>query len=380
MEYTAEQLIRLARRDNNSKRPYLFVNSLQGKHIPADPEKTGEMCRALAEKINAACPGEKLYVIGFAETATGIAACACSHLPGALYYQQTTREGGAGENLLFSESHSHATEQLLRAEGLAEALRGVDRVILIDDEVTTGNTMCKLIALLREKGGAHARYSIASVLNSMTEERLEELRREGTECLYLCRVPFEYGKESILDVPFDPERHLRCRGGAEGIIPEIAFSSPVNPRNLVRAAELREACAAFTREVCAWIRREGAGGGRVLVAGTEEFMYPTITVGQALLREGLADTVRIHSTTRSPIVAAAGENYPLFCRAEIRSAYDPERTTYLYNLREYDRVLVLTDAPAPSPGLWDLYAALRRAGNRRITAARWEYTGGQGKV
>ena len=75
MQYSADQLVLLAKRENNSIRPYLFVNPLQGKHIPANPKNTIEMCQALAVKINAAYPEDLLYVIGFAETATGIAAC-----------------------------------------------------------------------------------------------------------------------------------------------------------------------------------------------------------------------------------------------------------------------------------------------------------------
>ena len=73
MRYSIDNLVRLAKRDNNTIRPYLYVNPLQGKHIPTKPEDAMGMCHALAEIVNVAYPNDKLYVIGFAETATGIA-------------------------------------------------------------------------------------------------------------------------------------------------------------------------------------------------------------------------------------------------------------------------------------------------------------------
>ncbi len=169
MQYTVEQLVCPAKREKNSIRPYLFVNPLQGKHIPANPELAMEMCGALAEKIHAVCPGEKIYVIGFAETATAIAASVCAALPNKCWYQTTTREVNNQETLLFSESHSHASDQFLRTRGLEACLKNADRVIFIDDEVTTGNTICNLIGCIRNRCNIHhLKFSIASILNSMT--------------------------------------------------------------------------------------------------------------------------------------------------------------------------------------------------------------------
>ena len=212
MQYSADQLVLLAKRENNSIRPYLFVNPLQGKHIPANPKNTIEMCQALAVKINAAYPEDLLYVIGFAETATGIAACITSFLKNAVYYQNTTRESGGDECIAFSEIHSHATDQLLRSTGIERSLRTINRIIFIDDEVTTGNTICNLITTIKEKYNTEGiRYTIASVLNSMSEERYSELEQSGIDCIFLDRIPYEYKKNSILNVCFDPEISLLLR-------------------------------------------------------------------------------------------------------------------------------------------------------------------------
>ena len=37
MEYTEKDLVKIAKRENNTKRNYLVVDPLQGKHIPVVP-------------------------------------------------------------------------------------------------------------------------------------------------------------------------------------------------------------------------------------------------------------------------------------------------------------------------------------------------------
>ena len=381
MQYSADRLVLPAKRENNSIRPYLFVNPLQGKHIPTDPADAVGMCSALAEAVNAAYPDDPLYVIGFAETATGIAACAASFLHHAVYYQNTTRESNGGDCILFSEVHSHATNQLLRADGIGEALKNVRRILFIDDEVTTGNTICHLIRLIKSRFHAEGlRFSIVSVLNSMPEERLRELHQQGIDCVFLHRIPYEYGKDSILDVGFDPERHLTARGGSEPGRAGNTFFCPVNPRNLVSFQEYQAAVRAYAAEAVHSLPDRPVCPGRVLVLGTEEFMYPTFAAGEMIRQQGYAKEVRIHSTTRSPIIASGREGYPLDSRICLRSPYDPERTTFVYNLRQYDSVLVLTDAADPSPGLGDLCRALEMAGNRHVTVVRWQYAENEGTI
>ena len=146
--YTAE-IVSVAKRDNNKKRNYLVLNRYQGKHIPASPEKALDMFSALAELVRRRYPGERLLVVGFAETATAIGETMAAELN--TYAIHTTREQiPDGEYLYFTESHSHATEQKLVKNGLEEILEQTDRVVFAEDEVTTGNTIRKIILLMRE--------------------------------------------------------------------------------------------------------------------------------------------------------------------------------------------------------------------------------------
>ena len=373
MQYSIEDLVRLAKRENNTARPYLYVNPKQGKHIPTDPQETLAMCAALANKVNETYPNDALYVIGFAETATGIASGISRFLKNVVFYQNTTREYKEGEKYLyFTESHSHAQDQMLRSAGIEDYVCEIDRILLIDDEVTTGRTICKLIDAIKNNYQVeNVKYSIVSVLNSMTPDRIAELEKADIDCIYLTSIPYEYGKEDIIRIPVDNSLHHVTESNMPLNLKEICFECDSNPRGIVSFSEYQMDNMKFAELVIN--RFKGKHYNRMLVLGTEEFMYPTICVGEALELSGIADQVRIHSTTRSPIVAYDSVNYPLKQRYQLRSFYDVERTTYLYNLEAYDGVLILTDGFNYKQGLSDLCDYLSQLGNKTIFLGRWKY-------
>lgn len=74
MNYQQKDLVRIAKRENNTKRSYLVVDPLQGKHVPVEPSKALNLFKSLAEKFQGKYEGERLLLIGFAETATAIGA------------------------------------------------------------------------------------------------------------------------------------------------------------------------------------------------------------------------------------------------------------------------------------------------------------------
>ena len=51
MNYKENDLITIAKRENNSKRSFLLVNPLQGKHIPAVPSQCLELFSTLAKQV-----------------------------------------------------------------------------------------------------------------------------------------------------------------------------------------------------------------------------------------------------------------------------------------------------------------------------------------
>ena len=197
--FKIDDLVKIAKRENNTKRSYLYVNPVQGKHVPVSPSLPLLLFSALAAKIESRYPEERLLVIGFAETATAIGSTIAYKAKNAVYYMNTTRESVAGAAyLFFTESHSHATEQRLVANGMGDILSNVDRVIFAEDEVTTGSTIEKLIRILQGKYADKAlKFGIISILNSMPDARLRELEGEGIPCDCLYRLPVRYRVDEV---------------------------------------------------------------------------------------------------------------------------------------------------------------------------------------
>ena len=126
-KYLPEELVRVAARENNTKRSYLYVDPLQGKHIPVSPGLCLMLFSELSVMLEKRYNKERLLVIGFAETATAVGAAAAVGASNAAYYMTTTRENVPGcEYLFFTEEHSHAVQQKLAVNGLEECLGSAD--------------------------------------------------------------------------------------------------------------------------------------------------------------------------------------------------------------------------------------------------------------
>lgn len=380
MNYQQKDLVRIAKRENNTKRGYLVVDPLQGKHVPVEPSKALNLFKSLAEKLQGKYEGERLLLIGFAETATAIGAQAAITL--GTKYIQTTREVIPDVSyLFFSEAHSHATEQKLVKDDIDRVINETDRIVFVEDEVTTGNTIMNIIRIIRREYQRKIKFAVASLLNGMTEEYLKIYREEEIELHYLVKTDHS-GYSAIaekyhcdgLSIRAIQEDHTQEKLAVSiqdkiwNELPHI-ISIPgwMNARRFVDAKQYETACKKLAETVIA--ETSVKQGERVLVIGTEEFMYPALLTGQEI--EKIGCDVRCHSTTRSPIAVSTEEEYPLHCRYELCSLYDPERKTFIYDLENYDRVIVMTDSALASlKGLETLTYALRMK-NENITVIRW---------
>ncbi|MBE5871694.1 MAG: hypothetical protein E7294_10600 [Lachnospiraceae bacterium] len=366
--YSENDLVRIAKRDGNKKRNYLVVDPLQGKHVPVSPTKALGLFDALAEKVKTAYPEERLLVIGFAETATAIGAEVAVYL-GADYIQ-TTREQIAGVHyLFFSEEHSHATEQKLIREDMDEALEKTERIVFVEDEVTTGKTILNIINILEKQYPGKCVFSVASLLNGMTKEHLEEYQNRNINLHWLVKTDHsQFAK--IADTYQGKGVYHSCDLRETELPEEIQIKGLMNTRRLCNAIAYKKACEELWKNISARIKTEDQK--HILVIGTEECMYPALFVGRKLEEEGCL--VKSHSTTRSPICVGNEEDYPLQERFELRSIYDGNRVTYLYDIQAYNMVLIVTDAECEKeekrPGMTSLVNALKIQ-NKNIEVIRW---------
>ncbi len=365
--YTEQTLVRIAKRENNPKRGYLVVNRLQGKHIPVSPSAAMEMFDVLADKVACAYGKERLLLVGFAETATAIGARLAVKLH--TWYMQTTREEIDGVHYVyFTESHSHATEQKLVREDLDAVAEKVDRIVFVEDEITTGNTIFNIITILNRDYPGRFQFAAASLLNGMDCAAQAKYAAYGIDLQYLVKT----------DHDAYADRAAASRGDGKYYEKEIAPGRPVrtlsatgllDARRCVAGKEYDMACERLWEQLREQIT--ACAGQRFLTLGSEEFMYPALYVAWRM--EALGISVQYHATTRSPIAVSAEPDYPLHARYELASLYDQKRRTFLYDLAQYDQVWILSDAQPGSPdGLCSLANALDRAGNRHIVFCRWQ--------
>lgn len=370
-EIRTDDLLMVAKRENNQKRSFLYVNPLQGKHVPVSPSKALHVIEQLAGRVGVLYPEEALMVIGFSETATAIGTALAMSCQQVKAFLTTTRECIDGADYIdFSESHSHATEQRLYVDALEQWLRCTDRVVFAEDEVTTGNTIENLMHALQKRfPDIPMRFGIASLLNSMTDERLEAFAQRDIHCTWLARIPFGYRIQEMERFHYEPLRK-------EPFFPEalrpavIRYRRPWNQRIAAGTEDIREGCRQFVHDIVQQLP-EMQKPQRLLVLGTEEIMYPGMLLGEML--EGMGHTVRFHATTRSPIETSREKDYPLHRRFPLVSLYDPERVTYIYDLERYDRVILVTDGGC-AEGLATLTGALEMCGNTSMTVIQWEDT------
>ncbi|MFA9376784.1 MAG: phosphoribosyltransferase domain-containing protein [Lachnotalea sp.] len=366
--YSEKELVGIAKRENNNRRKYLVVNRLQGKHIPVIPSKAINMFDCLAQMLIEKYSDEKLLLIGFAETATAIGAAVATQMD--CYYMQTTREViNNVDYLFFSETHSHATEQKLVKNDIESIIYEIDRIIFIEDEVTTGNTIMNIVKLIQnEYKNSKSKFSIASILNGMNSDAEKLYRSREIGIHYLVKTNHDTYDAVTEKFVGDGKYNQSILLDKQAEYKTKTYGEYVNARRLVKSSVYLKACEKL------WDNIKGdndiKSNIKILVLGTEEFMYPSIFIAHKM--ELVGCDVRFHATTRSPIVVSSEEDYPLHTRYELCSLYDAERTTFVYELTKYDRVFIITDALNDKEvGLNSLIFALTKNKNDNISVIRW---------
>lgn len=340
--YTKETTLRVAKRYRNAKRAYLLVNPLQAKHMPVSPTEALTMMRTLGAGLRQEFPGARL-VLGFAETATALGAAVASRLGPDCAFLTTTREAGEGPGWVrFLEEHSHAAEQKLWGGDLDALLQETDTVLFVDDEISTGKTLRNMVAQLTRRWPALGEKTLvaASLLNRVTPEQEKALVDAGITCRCLVRLPQEDHTAQVADwtvteAPPAVPQNLSFRQETlpgEGLL---------DPRKTLRIGAYDRSCQALAEAMLSRALGPVETLGKTLVLGTEECMYPALILGEKL--ERLGAEVYCHATTRSPIGLCDAPGYPIRSGWKLPSFYEEERTTYVYNLREYDTVIVVSD-------------------------------------
>ncbi len=334
--------ISMCKRVNNKKRDYLFVNKLQGKHVACNPSKILNMLDMLVDEVDKVLEKykeDKILVVGFAETATAIG----EHLATRLSekydisgYVHTTREkfSDVAEIISFNEEHSHAVEQKLYFAGKVPKF---DRVLFVEDEITTGKTILNFISEFDKK--FYSSYTVASILNWQNEESVNKYKDIGVSTAYLV-------KGVIKENP--PIMDIKSGSLAEYDSDVIYVTDFTDARKGILPSDLEKGYESLVENMYKKLGNMFSLMNRdILVVGTEEYMY--IPLCFSVYLEDINLSVEYLATTRSPITVSTKKGYLFNDGLCLSSAYDKDRKTYFYGNTEknIDIVVFITDAISP---------------------------------
>ncbi len=97
-------------------------------------------------------------------------------------------------------------------------------------------------------------------------------------------------------------------------------------------------------------------------------MYQGLVLGKLIEDKELVNSVKFHATTRSPIGVCSSEIYPIKNGYKLKSFYELERNTFIYNLKYYDKVILFSDSMfrESEEALGELVAVLKSFGVEEI--------------
>lgn len=366
-----DELLGFASRQN-PKRGYLFVSKVLGKHVPVRPRRM----RALYAELAAACTGAwcgsgeyqgrrrapdvdragadegadggryprcaaaargPTLVVGMAETATGLGAGVADELArrcdgGPVIFMHTTRHRlPTAPWLRLDEAHSHAVDQLLYppADSFAHLLPQVRRLLLVDDEMSTGRTLGLLGRRLLSHLPAVTDLLFVSIVDWLSpgdRRRLEALPAFVRFVSVLQgRFAFRPRPEFAPRLPATVDRGLSSGPARE----DLGRRGLAMPYPNAHAGDLAAAVGPLP---------EPAACPPLSVIGIGEHLFEPFLRAEALERAGY--DVLFQSTTRSPILIGGA------IRRKLELPVDDGRVHhYCYNLDPARRPLVCHELP-----------------------------------
>lgn len=336
----------------SSKRKFLLVSKVLGKHYPVTPKTMSWSYRALARAVLKKEVGERSLWIGMAETATGLgygifeAACHTG-VQNALFIQTTRYHLDGIERLEFEEAHSHATDFFLyypvRPDYRKQFLNA-ETLVLIDDEISTGKTFLRLIKAYQRINPRLRKVFIVSLVNfAHPDDRAALESQAGVIVEWVCfrqgLLRFEDSQNAAIDnITVNVSGNGACKKHLLAWPGRLGMNTPiVLEKDVVEQLGLSSESGDFRP---------------ILVLGTGECNAPAYLLGRELEYKGFK--VKVQSTTRSPI--HQGNDIALVCHFE--DNYEDGIPNFIYNLNHYDyrEIILCHETPLCKPLMDRLYA------------------------
>ena len=206
----------------------------------------------------------------------------------------------------------------------------------------------------------------------MSEERRKFFKEKNVDIVYIRDIDKEGFEDEVVDTLTNGDVYTINSTPRNDDVKTINFKTDIRTRRLLNIKDLdaeTDRLGEFLKEKID-LKNLLKDKKSVTVLGTEEFIYVPIKLAEYIDTFSDAD-VYVHSSTRSPIEVSKLEDYPLHTRYEVRSIYDKNRQTYIYDLKESDVFFLVTDGKE-AEGEADILEAIRISGNKNIYLIRWD--------
>ncbi len=392
----------------NPKRAQLLVSNILGKYIPQDPRLVAYTGRLLGAMVDSVLQGnynketfrphleairgniynessvndliglppvstvvnERCTVIGFAETATSLGFLVSEYLDS--WYIHTTRITDGDVYLDFQEEHSHASSHnLMMPQEHISNLENKNPLVLVDDEISTGNTCINIIRELHARS-PRTHYIVASLIDCRREEDIAKFVQFSEELG--AQVDFVSLASGVVDVPKEAVQYVMEHGpfnhSTKNLLSKtIDFYDDNLPFNYIDASEVAlgslhmrfggnpDSHMSFTPEHVAFDLHKliGDNDSTVLVLGQEEFLSLPLMIAEELSE--VKTNVKFGSTARSPIhVLHTHGEYPIEDGLAFnKSVMGEVEKRFSYNMRQngksFDHIVLILE---PGQNLCDV--------------------------
>lgn len=373
---------------NNSKRGFLFVSKILGKHIPNNPKTINRYTQKLTNKIKNKIKNDNVLFVGFAETATCLSQLIFEQYVDFYYKHRNQRNNNTSntskkeksliksiksvklENLLekkiqyihttrylldepilinFQEEHSHAPNHIL-----CDTINDKDKIqslVLIDDELSTGKTCINFIKELI-KTNQFPRLKtiyIVSITNWIDDNKIREMKKEigsqyhvNLNFVDLIKgsfefIPNEQYKQNIKEVVDDNTSFNTQNNKNKNNVIKSNFKNRLGC-NLSGIQYVEQYVSNNINLLTDNISKEDKN---ILILGTGEFMYIPFKFAQFLENKFVYKNIFFQSTTRSPVIV--NENEAIKSSVSFKDNYNDNIDNYVYNLdvKQYDKIFII---------------------------------------
>lgn len=370
---------------NNSKRGFLFVSKILGKHIPNNPKIINRYTQKLTNKIKNKIKNDNVLFVGFAETATCLSQLIfeqyisfykkhrnhySNNTNNASKQEQSLIKSVKLENLLekkiqyihttrylldesllinFQEEHSHAPNHIVY-----DTINDKDKIqslVLIDDELSTGKTCINFIKELIETNQFTSLKTIyiVSITNWIDDNRIREMKKEigsqyhvNLNFVDLVKGSFEFTpneqyKQNIIEAKNNNSNVNKQNNNIKNNVIKSNFKNRLGC-NLSDIQYVEQYVSNNIHLLTDNISKEDKN---ILILGTGEFMYIPFKFAQFLENKFIHKNIFFQSTTRSPVIV--NENEAIKSSVSFKDNYNDNIDNYIYNLdvNQYDKIFIL---------------------------------------